>query len=375
MLSTSMWIRHWGSAFRKRRIEANSRRDAFKRRPRSSPSLEPLEDRRLLSYTITNLGSLGGTVSVPVNLNNHGEVVGFSYTADNATAHAFLYRHGRMTDLGTLGGTTSGATGINDKGVVVGMSNVVPGNEQVDAFREKDGKLTDLGPLNSNFVVSGVVSINADGVVSGVSSGYDASIDRRGTDIELGSLDGLGSVALDLNDSGQVVGFSAAASRPAANGSSLPSLIVHAFLYSHGTMHDLGTLGGTNSAANSINDRGAVVGSSDTANDAARHAFLYSHGRMTDLGTLGGRDSVAAAINDKGAVVGSSLTSTSATHGFIDRHGRMVDLNSVIPVESGFVIVGADDINNRGQIVAQGYETSSPTNHVALLLSPTRSAR
>ena len=59
---------------------------------------------------------------------------------------------------------------------------------------------------------------------------------------------------------------------------------------------------------------------------------------MTDLGTLGGQESVAAAINDKGAVVGDSLTSTSAIHGFIDQHGRMVDLNSLIPAESGFVI-------------------------------------
>ena len=75
-------------------------------------------------------------------------------------------------------------------------------------------------------------------------------------------------------------------------------------------MSDLGTLGGTDSTANSINDRGAVVGFSYTANDAATHAFVYSHGRMTDLGTLGGQDSVAAAINDEGAVVGASLTST-----------------------------------------------------------------
>ena len=39
----------------------------------------------------------------------------------------------------------------------------------------------------------------------------------------------------------------------------------------------------------------------------------------------------------------------------------MVDLNSLIPAESGFVITNAEDINDRGQIVAQGYETSNPT--------------
>ena len=338
--------------------------------------MEPLEDRRLLSYTITNLGSLGGTASVPVDVNNHGVVVGYSYTANNAAAHAFLYTHGRMTDLGTLGGTISGATSINDKGAVVGLSNVAPGSTQVDAFLEQGGKLKDLGPINPALVAGEVVSINDDGVITGLSvGGYDALIDRRGTDIELGSLAGLGSVALDLDDSGQVVGFSATATRPAANGSSQPTVIYHAFRYSHGTMSDLGTLGGTNSEANSINDRADVAGDSDTANDAARHAFLYSHGRMTDLGTLGGRDSVAVAINDNGAVVGASDTSTSAIHGFIDRHGRMIDLNSLIRAGSGIVITSAEDINDRGEIVAQGYEKSSPTTGLALLLNPTRSAK
>jgi len=371
MFSTSRLIRHLGSVLKGRRIEPNGRWGTFKRRPGSSPGMEPLEDRRLLSYTVTNLGSLGGTVSVPLEMNNHGEVVRYSDTANNATSHAFLYRHGRMTDLGTLGGTTSEATGINDRGAVVGFSNIAPGNSQVAVFLEHGGKLMDLGPVNSSLPVAGVISINADGVVSGLSAAnYNAIVDRHGRDINLGSLASIGSVAKDLNDSGQVVGFSAT-----ANGLSPPTANFHAFLYSHGRMTDLGTLGGTVSTANSINDHGAVVGYSETANDAAIHAFLDSHGRMTDLGTLGGQRSVAEAINDKGVVVGFSLTTTSASHGFIDLHGRMVDLNGLIPAGSGFVITEAADINDRGHIVAYGYETSAPTVHVALLLNPTRSAR
>jgi probable HAF family extracellular repeat protein len=171
-----------------------------------------------------------------------------------------------------------------------------------------------------------------------------------------------------------VVGLSATALVPAGNGSSQTTTVVHAFLYSHGTMSDLGTLGGTFSEANSINDRGSVVGGSYTANDVATQAFIYRHGRMTDLGTLGGQDSMATGINDEGAVVGSATTSAGALHGFIDQHGRMVDLNSLIPADSGFVITVAADINDSGQIVAQGYETSSPTAHLALLLNPKHGA-
>jgi probable HAF family extracellular repeat protein len=140
-------------------------------------------------------------------------------------------------------------------------------------------------------------------------------------------------------------------------------------------MTDLGQLGGTDSAANAIKDHGAVVGYSNVASDAAMHAFLFSQGRMTDLGTLGGRNSEAAAINDQGVVVGASLTSSSVGHGFVDLHGRMIDLNSLIPADSGLVITNAMDINNRGQIVAQGYERSHPTTDLALLLNPTRFAR
>jgi probable HAF family extracellular repeat protein len=68
---------------------------------------------------------------------------------------------------------------------------------------------------------------------------------------------------------------------------------------------DLGILrGGTFNRAYHINNRGQVVGQSDTASGAS-HAFLWERGKMTDLGTLPGEDQGGAwDINDRGQAVG-----------------------------------------------------------------------
>ena len=71
---------------------------------------------------LTDLGTLGGNDSYAWGINELGQVVGHSETADGHV-HAFLWEEGTgMTDLGTLGGDDSYARGINDLGQVVGAS-------------------------------------------------------------------------------------------------------------------------------------------------------------------------------------------------------------------------------------------------------------
>lgn len=76
------------------------------------------------SYTIIDLGTLGGNASSAAAINNNGDVVGDSYTSASIP-HAFLDTSGATTDLGTLGGSQSFATDINDSGQIVGGSQVV----------------------------------------------------------------------------------------------------------------------------------------------------------------------------------------------------------------------------------------------------------
>jgi probable HAF family extracellular repeat protein len=81
-------------------------------------------------------------------------------------------------------------------------------------------------------------------------------------------------------------------------------------------MTDLGTLGGSYSFPSDINERGQIAGYSSTAADEI-HGFVWQNGTMTDIGTLGGTYSSARAINKSGQVVGQSYTSSDEVHAFV----------------------------------------------------------
>jgi probable HAF family extracellular repeat protein len=76
------------------------------------------------------------------------------------------------------------------------------------------------------------------------------------------------------------------------------------------TITDLPSLGGTNSRANSINNREWLSGYSNLAGNQRRHAVLWREGAITDLGTLGGPNSAVtwSVKSNSGLVVGIAQT-------------------------------------------------------------------
>ena len=217
-------------------------------------------------------------------------------------------------------------------------------------------KFTDLGTSIPGATQSYASEINAGGQVVGtfsLSSGagggflYSDGTARVLTALGVGTQYAGGGAAA-INDSGQIAG---------ELGISLS--VGHACIYAGGTVQDLGTLGGTDSCAASINDNGQVVGTSDVTpgNDSPQDAFLYSNGTMTDLDQLvgGKHQSSADAINNAGKVVGNCGGSA-----FVYANGTVTTIASVL----------ADAINDAGEVV--GEITSSNGGHPghAFLWSP-----
>ena len=75
----------------------------------------------VLQFTIVDLGTLGGTSSEAVDINDSGQVVGRSYAADSYHAFSWTQATG-MVDMGTLGELFSDALAVNERGQVVGRA-------------------------------------------------------------------------------------------------------------------------------------------------------------------------------------------------------------------------------------------------------------
>jgi probable HAF family extracellular repeat protein len=209
--------------------------------------------------------------------------------------------------------------------------------------------------------VAGAAGINNQGLVVGqgsLPSGRDqAFLWSRGSIADLGTFGGPESGSHAINDRGQVVGTADAVDESE-----------HAFLWNKGNILDLqtlGGLGGPTSEANHINAPGVVVGFAATSTPDPTlttgpfesHAFSWAGGGMQDMGTLGGPNSIAIANNASGLIVGwSQVDSNIGIFGIPDLHAAMWTNGTITPLPGlGGPITLAIDVNNEGVAVGQSF--------------------
>ncbi|MBA2484846.1 MAG: DUF3466 family protein [Nitrospira sp.] len=291
-------------------------------------------------YSIKDIGAVGagGTVE---GLNERGEIVGAVPVSPGGTRfNGWWYKDGEMTDMNKCGGIGCRAMDINRAGQIVGnigrAAYIHTHGKFIDiaAFVRPPGialALNDLAEIVGWYTLIPVPGEN-------YAPEKHAFLYRGRKFTDLGTLGGVDSVATDINDQSQVVGYSSTYGGE-----------THAFLYHNGRMVDLGTLGGTESRATSINQKSHIVGSANLAGSNKQHAFLYADGKMTDLGTLDGSESVASCINNAGLIVGMS-----GLRGFLYSQGKMIDLLTLAPQESKWKMLTPRCINDRGLIAGTG---------------------
>lgn len=350
-----------------------------------------------LNYRVTNLPSLGGTVSRGNSINDRGWVAGYSNLEGNQSRHATLWLHGSPFDLGTLGGPNSSVTWPvkNNTGLIAGIAQTATPDPLGEAW---SCSAFFSGPAAAGYTCLGFV--------------WEGGVMRA-----LPTLGGNNGFATGANDLGQVVGW---AENAVHDPTCVPPQVLQfrAVLWGPGRhqIHELPPLpGDTSGAATAINDRGQVVGISGTCDQAvgrftAAHAVLWDNGTVTDIGNLGGRTwntpmainqqgdiagfagqpgddpdnpqlhaflwtrregirdlgtlpgdvySEAFGINERRQVVGLSCDAGNNCRAFLWQDGVMKDLNTLVAPGYTDTLTTAQDINDLGVITGRAFDPAT----------------
>jgi len=340
---------------------------------------------------------VGGTFSQGTTIDERGQIAGLGTLPGDTVMHAVLWPSKKHAlDLGTLGGPNSAVAwpNKNEQGVIAGISETAddnplgetwscaaamfflapPTGKICQGFRWQNGSMQALPPLEGGYNSFATGINNAGAVVGWAENGvheptcnapqvlqFEAVVwEPNGTVRQLQPWDGdLDGAATAINDNGQVVGISGICSN-AVGGASARNML----LWDKHKTINLGSLGGQYwNTPMDINQVGNVTGFSDLAGDSVDHpnfnAFFWSKkSGLLNLHTLPG-DSIAEGlgINNLDQVVGVSYPSA---HGFIWQKGKdLVDLNSLVSPDSPYVVVAAQEINDRGVITGQAQDKNT----------------
>ena len=303
-------------------------------------------------------GGKGSTPSIS------GGLIAFSHLPANATSHEIaLYDvannvlYNLTADIGAQPGADKQLTDISV--TPAGQVRVVWQVQQTDlniyaytfSLAPPKYTLTDLGPMQLSAAPSGATALNGSGQVAGFL--FDTTVGANqaflwssGTLNELGTLGGASSFGYGINAAGQVVGT--------ADLSTSGGNTQRAFIWQKGAMSNLGDTNpaGNYSSAFGVNANGDVAG---YQNDGFYHPVIWKAGIPTGATLLTTLPCIftvcqgeALAINDLGQAAGWSNAAPSGSHAVMwDSSGQPTDLGTL----GGTSNTQANGINKNGVVV------------------------
>ena len=357
-------------------------------------------------YKLIDLGTFGGPNSFvngpgTQDLSIMGTYVGEAETdipdpyaptcqdPDCLVQYTQIWRDGRVLKLDGLPGAniSSGATwvsangrfisGVSDNGVHDPLTGAETETRAV--LWARDGHVYDLGTLpggteSFGFAVNsfGQVIAGSNNTVNDPFSMFGWTTQTRtflwqnGYKEDIGTLGGPDTASLTINELGQITGQSYTNSTANSdNGPGCPPNVPtqDPFFWEHGTMTDIGSLGGTCGTPGRLNNRGQVVGTSYLADNQTPHPFYWDNRRgLVDMGTLGGPTGEALDISDSGLAVGTADLADGTHHAFVWQEGVMTDVG-VVPGDS---CTNGRASNSRGQAVGTSTDCMGNVKHMFL---------
>lgn len=289
---------------------------------------------------------------------DRSKIAGQAIVSGSMRAH--VHSGGAWTNLGALAGFThSTATDVNATGVAVGRATNQPaGYTPTDrAFVASGGTITML-PVLTGTGLTHAYGINDAGTIVGVSAGnkpftYSGGVALTQLATPAG---GAGSGAAHaINNAGDIVGWAGTATQR------VPAM------WDNGTAASFLAMpgGALDAEARIINGSGVVAGLAFYGPGNTRAFHYDANGNAVDMGTLGAAYGYSEAfdINSSRQAVGTSVLSSSpfTSAPFFYDNGTMVNLNTLLPANSGWVLQRALTINDLGEITGTGTLNGTPS--------------
>jgi probable HAF family extracellular repeat protein len=358
-------------------------------------------------YKLIDLGTFGGPNSFvngpgTQDLSRDGTYVGEAETdipdpyapacsdPDCLVQYTQIWRNGAIIGLEELPGVniSGGATwvsansefisGVSDNGVFDPLTGAETETRAV--IWTRDGRIHDLGTLPGGTESFGFAVNSSGQVIAGSNNTVDDPYSMFGWETQtrtflwergrrkedIGTLGGPDTVALTINEQGQIFGQSYTNSTPNDdNGPNCPPNVPtqDPFFWENGRMTDIGSLGGTCGVPERLNNRGQAVGVSQLAGNQITHPFYWDRRRgLVDMGTLGGPTGEALDISDSGLSVGTADRADGTHHGFVWQDGVMTDVG-VVP---GDLCSNGRASNSRGQVIGTSTDCMGNVKHMFL---------